>query len=91
MSRLQRRLAGLIVAGLLTACSSTLPQSAAVPSDAQPTAAPDPPSATPTAEPAPSEGPVTASMAKLEIDGERYAALGDPNAPITVVEFSDYG
>lgn len=93
MSRLHRRLAGLIVAGLLTACSSTLPQSAAVPSDAQPTAAPDPPSAsaTPTAEPAPSEGPVTASMAKLKIDGERYATLGDPNAPITVVEFSDYG
>lgn len=94
MSRLHRRLAGLIVAGLLTACSSTLPQSAAVPQDAQPTtSAPDQPSAsaTPTAEPAPSEGPVTASMAKLKIDGERYATLGDPNAPITVVEFSDYG
>ncbi len=34
---------------------------------------------------------VTESMAKLNISGERYATLGDPNAPITVVEFSDYG
>jgi protein-disulfide isomerase len=91
MSPLHRRITGLIVAGLLTACSSTMPQSAAVPPDTQPTAAAERPSATPTAEPVPSEGPVTASMAKLEIDGERYATLGDPNAPITVVEYSDYG
>lgn len=91
MSPLHRRIAGLIVAGLLTACSSTMPQSAAVPPDALPTAAAERPSATPTAEPVPSEGPVTASMAKLKIDGERYATLGDPNAPITVVEYSDYG
>lgn len=93
MSRLHRRIAGLIVAGLLTACSSTLPQSAAVPPDTLPTAVSEQPgaSATPTAEPVPSEGPVTPSMAKLGIDGERYATLGDPNAPITVVEFSDYG
>lgn len=93
MSRLHRRLAGLIVAGLLTACSSTLPQSASVPPDTLPTLAPEQPdtSVTPTAEPVPSEGPVTASMTKLGIDGERYATLGDPNAPITVVEYSDYG
>lgn len=30
-------------------------------------------------------------MAKLGIGGERYATLGDPNAPITVVEFADFG
>lgn len=105
MSQLQRRIAGLIVAGLLTACSSTMPQSAAVPPDALPSVTPEQPgtsagAASPaatataaTAEPTPqpSDGPITASMAKLNIDGERYATLGDPNAPITVVEFSDYG
>ncbi len=36
-------------------------------------------------------GAVTATMADLGIGGERYAALGDPNAPITIVEYSDYG
>ncbi|MBV9791481.1 MAG: hypothetical protein JOZ51_25010 [Chloroflexi bacterium] len=93
MSRLHRRIAGLIVVGLLTACSSTMPQSAAVPPDTltTATAASVAPTTEPTPEPAQSEGPVTASMDKLNIDGERYAALGDPNAPITVVEFSDYG
>lgn len=51
------------------------------------------PTATPTA-PAvvmSEEGPITPSMAQLQLDGERYAALGDPNAPITIVEFSDFG
>lgn len=38
-----------------------------------------------------SDGPVTPSMAKLKIGGERYAALGDPAAPVTIVEYSDYG
>jgi len=37
------------------------------------------------------DGPVTPSMALLQLDGERYAAMGDPAAPITIVEFSDYG
>ncbi len=35
--------------------------------------------------------PVTSIMAELGLKGEQYAALGDPEAPITVVEFSDYG
>jgi protein-disulfide isomerase len=36
-------------------------------------------------------GAVTATMADLGIASERFAALGDPNAPITIVEYSDYG
>lgn len=30
-------------------------------------------------------------MARLHLTGEQYAALGDPNAPLTLVEFADYG
>lgn len=41
--------------------------------------------------PSADEGPVTPSMARLQLGGERYAALGDPNAPITMIEFSDFG
>lgn len=37
------------------------------------------------------DGPVTASMARLRLAAEPYAILGDPNAPITVVEFADFG
>ncbi len=36
-------------------------------------------------------GPVTASMAQVGIAGARYATLGDPNAPLTIVEYSDFG
>ena len=52
---------------------------------------------TPVEEPAPtplavqSEAPVTPMMQELELTGEPFATAGDPNAPITVVEFSDYG
>ena len=35
--------------------------------------------------------PVTAVMAQLDLAGEPYATDGDPNAPLTVVEFSDFG
>ena len=35
--------------------------------------------------------PITAVMEELGVEGERYAAVGDPNAPLTVIEFSDYG
>jgi protein-disulfide isomerase len=37
------------------------------------------------------DGPVTASMAQLNIAAEPYATLGDPTAPITVIEFADFG
>lgn len=37
------------------------------------------------------EGSVTPSMAELGIAGERYAVLGNPDAPITIVEYSDFG
>ena len=35
--------------------------------------------------------PVTAVMEELGLEGEHFAAIGDPNAPLTVIEFSDYG
>lgn len=37
------------------------------------------------------DGAVTPSMARLALSAERYATLGDPRAPITIVEFSDFG
>jgi hypothetical protein len=61
----------------------------APPSEAS-AALPEPtPELTPTVEPNPA--PVTAIMETLELSGEQFAADGDPNAPITVIEFSDYG
>jgi protein-disulfide isomerase len=54
-----------------------------------PTAAPQPSAMPAVIETA--DGPVTASMAQLNIAAEPYATLGDPNAPITVVEFADFG
>ena len=36
-------------------------------------------------------GAVTPSMAQVGIGGARYATLGDPNAPLTIVEYSDFG
>ena len=97
MKRLRARVAGLIAAGILTACSSTMPQSAGnrqpgMPTTPQAAAEQHTPRSTAApVTPTPGEGPITASMAKLNIDGERYATLGDPNAPVTIVEFSDYG
>lgn len=80
--------AGVLVALLLSACSSTTPvqQRPADRAADQPVG----PVVTPTPEQI-SEGPVTASMAQIQVTGERYATLGDPNAPITIVEFSDFG
>lgn len=92
---------------VLAACSSTSPPSRAAVSQPLPTITPgivtEPrpsPSAADsavasagevaTATPL-GEGPATATMVRLNIGGERYATLGDPSAPITMVEFSDYG
>ncbi len=73
----------------LSACSSTLPPAATAPNvGSTPTAAVE---STPSPTEVASDGPVTASMARLQIGGERYAALGDPAAPLTLVEFSDFG
>lgn len=55
---------------------------------------PPPPTVIPTATPGlveTADGPVTPSMARLRLAAEPYATLGDPNAPITVVEFADFG
>lgn len=80
-----------LLALLLAACSSTtpMPQRAAERSDAPPPMTPA--AATEQAAVAIPDGPITASMDKLQLNGERYAALGDPAAPITIVEFSDFG
>jgi protein-disulfide isomerase len=67
------------------------------PLEASPTARPAvvpsprlPPSATPGVVET-EDGPVTPSMARLRLAAEPYATLGDPGAPITVVEFADFG
>ncbi len=52
------------------------------------------PTPTPTAIPTPlltERGALTASMARLGLAAEPFAALGDPAAPITVIEFTDFG
>lgn len=36
-------------------------------------------------------GPVNRWLAALDLSGERYAALGDPAAPITIIEFAGHG
>lgn len=49
---------------------------------------------TPTPIPTPvvsAAGITTASMAQLGISAEPYATLGDPNAPVTIIEFTDFG
>jgi protein-disulfide isomerase len=73
----------------LSACSSTMPNTTAQRSAA--TQATAVPAATAAATAVVSDGPMTASMATLQIGGERYATLGDPAAPITLVEYSDFG
>jgi uncharacterized lipoprotein len=68
------------------------------PTAVQPSATPTSPAPTATTPAAeleatqtPNDAPVSASMREIGIGGERYAALGDPNAPLTMIEFSDYG
>jgi hypothetical protein len=36
-------------------------------------------------------GVATESMTNLNLSAEPFASLGDPDAPITMIEFSDYG
>ncbi|HZG68932.1 MAG TPA: hypothetical protein VEZ12_19505 [Herpetosiphonaceae bacterium] len=97
MSRLRRTalLAGLLV--VLTACGAAgtpgwgSVATTRVPATTEivdvPAAAMTTAVSTPETEPA----PVTAMMDSLRLAGERFATAGDPNAPITVVEFSDFG
>lgn len=80
---------------LLAACSSTAPGAtqsttgspAAAGASTNPAAA----SATAASTTEQTDGPVTPTMARLLIGGERHAAMGDPDAPLTIVEYSDYG
>lgn len=73
---------------------TSLPASTRViPLAPEPTAPPAP-TPLPTATPGvvvTDDGPVTPSMARLRLTAEPYATLGDPNAPLTVVEFADFG
>ncbi len=95
MSRLLR--AALLVGlfAVLTACGTAgTPGSGGV-SDTTPAPAITdivdmPASATSTAADA-DAAPVTEMMGSLRLAGERFASAGDPDAPITVVEFSDFG
>lgn len=82
----------LLIGTVLSACGATMPATST--GDASTSAAGDTSapvsSAVATTQSLPA-GPVTPIMAKLRLSGEAYAAEGDPQAPITVVEFSDYG
>lgn len=66
------------------------PSPVAVP-EATPDTAPSAPNSEETAGASNNGGAVTEVMRKLDLTGEVYATLGDPRAPLTVVEFSDYG
>ncbi len=94
MSRLPRAalLAGLFA--VLTACGAAGPPGSGGVSDTTPAPAVtdvvDMPSAA-TTTPQAAAAPVTAMMESLRLAGERFATAGDPDAPITVVEFSDFG
>ena len=87
----------LVVALVATACQATVPESGDV---RRPGTASTPPLSTATTVPRTSDideatagpaAPVTTVMAELNLSGEPYAVEGDPNAPLTVVEFSDFG
>lgn len=87
-----RTLVGLICTVVLAACSSTAPQATGIAAPTTPAAGSTTAVASTSADTSQaSAGPVTPSMATLNITGERYSTLGDPNAPVTMIEFSDYG
>ncbi len=81
--RLIRRALPMLVALVLAGCAGTVDR--AQMSDA--TTNPSPSAPTPTVPAL----PATAMMVELDIAGEPFSASGDPSAPITVVEFSDFG
>ena len=74
-----------------SAAASTAATGTAPATDTPSTSATAPAAAGATTTLADENGPVTAAMAQVGIGGERYAALGDPNAPLTIVEYSDFG
>jgi len=70
-----------LVALVLASCGGA--RSSSFLTDVTATASPPAPTVTPL--------PATAIMVDLDMAGEPFSASGDPSAPITVVEFSDYG
>ncbi len=78
-----RRAFLMLVALVLAGCGATSERAGV--SDATTRASPSAPTPTVPALPA------TAMMIELDIAGEPFSATGDPSAPITVVEFSDFG
>ena len=98
MSRLRRTALPVGLLAILTACGAagtpgSSSMSAATPAPATTEIVDEPAAATTTAVPTPETDPppVTAMMESLRLAGERFATSGDPDAPITVVEFSDFG
>ena len=88
----------LLLAGLLTsACGATVPPSGSnqiIGMTPEPgvTVAPGANDAqTGAASSSADASPVTPMMVELQLAGEPFGTEGDPKAPITVVEFSDYG
>jgi protein-disulfide isomerase len=95
----------LLVVSALTACESTMPAAELPQAPSLPTVTPEPVGLMPTQTPVPvptrtpvpspvaddSRGPVTPVMAELNLSGKQYGTLGDPNAPLTMIEFSDFG
>lgn len=101
---MQRLFGLLMVLVILSACGSTAPGAVnPAPEAGQPATSAQvratntpvvPASADPAAKPTPDPAaPVFENelMKKLGVTGEQYATMGDPNAPITMIEFSDYG
>jgi hypothetical protein len=85
----------IVVPGLLlalTACGASGTGATSSPTDQPaPTITSEESVQTTTAVTEAESAPVTPIMQTLGLSGEHFAAEGDPSAPITVIEFSDYG